>query len=296
MPSLIKSIKKIFRSDSKKSKKTVAAPASAPAATKIVAAAPTAAVATVAPVAPVLDAVEVSATPSHPENTHANHTFEALLKSDAQLAALAGHKYTKVVSAERVAAAKAGLEANGFKVTVASSRGEAFETLKSLIPAGSSVNNAHSTTLEEIGFITYLKGETPWNNVHATILAEKDYAKQGELRRTIGSTVDYYLTSMSAVTEDGKLAHADLSGSKVGGVAFGAANVIVVVGTNKIVKDEDEAWTRTNEFALAAESARARDAYGVPASAISNYEVIRKANPFNPNRIQVLLVNDSLGF
>ncbi|KAG0196843.1 hypothetical protein BGX28_009695 [Mortierella sp. GBA30] len=234
---------------------------------------------------------------SHPENTHVNHTFTALVKSDSQLAAFVDHTYSKPVSADRVAATKAGLEANGFKVHVVEGRGQAFETLKSLIPAGSSVNNAHSTSLEEIGFITYLKGQTPWNNVHATILAEKDHGKQAELRRTIGTTVDYYLTSMSAVTEDGKLVHADLSGSKVGGVAFGAGNVIVLVGANKIVKDEDEAFKRTHEFALAAESARARDAYGVPASAVVNYEVIKKANPFNPNRIQVILVKDqALGF
>lgn len=90
------------------------------------------------------------------------------------------------------------------------------------------------------------------------------------------------------MTEDGKLVHADLSGSKVGGVAFGAGNVIVLVGSNKIVKDEAEAYKRTHEFALAAESARARDAYGVPASAVVNYEVIRQANPFNPGRIQVV--------
>ncbi|KAF8929745.1 hypothetical protein EDD21DRAFT_361115 [Dissophora ornata] len=290
MPSLFKQIKKIFKSDSKKdSTKKAAASAAAPAAAA-------ATVAAEVSVAPVVEAAQTSTAPSHPENTQSKHTFTALVKSDAQLAALADHHYTKTVSAERVNAAKAGLEANGFKVHIVNSRGEAFETLKSLIPAGVSLNNAHSTTLEEIGFITYLKGETPWNNVHAQILAETDYAKQGELRRTIGSTVDYYLTSMSAITEDGKLAHADLSGSKVGGVAFGAGNVIVVAGTNKIVKDEDEAWKRTNEFALAAESARARDAYGVPASAIVNYEVIRKANPFNPNRIQVVLVNDALGF
>lgn len=97
---------------------------------------------------------------AHPENTHLNHTFAALAKSDAQLTPLADHHYTKPVAADRVAAAKAGLEANGFKVHVVESRGEAFETIKSLIPAGSSVNNAHSTSLEEIGFITYLKGET----------------------------------------------------------------------------------------------------------------------------------------
>ncbi|KAG0021433.1 hypothetical protein BGZ80_002401 [Entomortierella chlamydospora] len=282
MPSIIKKFKNIFKSDSKNStKKVVATPAT---------------IEVKSPVANVSDATQTSSAASHPENTHVNHTFAALAKSDSQLAGLANHRYTKVVSAERVNAAKAALEVNGFKVHLVNGRGEAFETLKGLIPAGASVNNAHSTTLEEIGFITYLKGETEWNNVHAQILAEKDFAKQGELRRTIGSTVDYYLTSMSAVTEDGKLAHADLSGSKVGGVAFGAGNVIVVAGTNKIVKDEDEAWKRTNEFALAAESARARDAYGVPASAIVNYEVIRKANPFNPNRIQVVLVNDALGF
>ncbi|KAF9094636.1 hypothetical protein BGX29_009427 [Mortierella sp. GBA35] len=288
MPSLIKQIKKIFKS--KKTATTKAAPA-APAA-PVAAAKPAAAA--VATTAPVLDAIKTE--PSHPENTHTNHTLAALFKSDAQLAPLANHHYSKVVSADRVAAAKAGLEKSGFKVHLVNSRGEAFEKVKNLIPAGASVNNAHSTTLEEIGFITYLKGETGWDNVHATILAEKDPAKQAELRRTIGSTVDYYLTSMSAVTEDGKLAHADLSGSKVGGVAFGAANVIVVVGTNKIVKDEEEAWTRTNEFALAAESARARDAYGVPASAIVNYEVLRNANPFAADRIQVVLVNDALGF
>ncbi|KAF9175461.1 hypothetical protein BGX21_007564 [Mortierella sp. AD011] len=234
--------------------------------------------------------------PSHPENTHVNHTFAALAKSDAQLAPLADHPYTKAASEERVEAAKASLEASGFKVHVVSSRDEAFETLKSLIPAGASVNNAHSTSLEEVGFITYLKGETEWDNVHAKILAEKDYAKQGELRRTIGSTVDYYLTSVSAVTETGALVHGDLSGSKVGGVAFGAKNVIVLVGSNKIVKDEDEAYKRTHEFALAAESARARDAYGVPASAVVHYEVIKKANPFNPSRIQVVLVKGALGF
>ncbi|KAG0325235.1 hypothetical protein BG000_001880 [Podila horticola] len=259
MPSLFKQIKKIFKSE-KSSKKAAPTPAPKPAPKPVAAAA--------APAA----------------------------KSDAHLAALADNKYTKAAPASRVAAAKAGLEANGFKVHHVKSRGEAFKTLKSLIPAGASVNNAHSTSLEEIGFITYLKGETPWNNVHAQILAETDPAKQGELRRTIGTTVDYYLTSMSAVTEDGKLAHADLSGSKVGGVAFAAANVIVVVGANKIVKDEDEAWTRTNEFALAAESARARDAYGVPASMIVHYEVISRANPMNPGRIQVVLVEDVLGF
>ncbi|KAG0245728.1 prespore-specific protein [Mortierella sp. GBAus27b] len=233
---------------------------------------------------------------SAPANTNLDQTFGALTKNDQQVTSLADSHFSKPASAERINAAKAALEANGFKVHVVTDRNAAFEAVKNLIPAGASINNAHSTTLEEIGFITHIKGQTPWKNVHGQLLEEKDAAKQADLRRTIGSTVDYYLTSVAAVTETGHLAHGDLSGSKVGGVAFGAANVIVIAGSNKIVKDEHEAWKRQEEFALPLESARVRIAYGLPASSITHYEVIRKANPFNANRIQVILVNEALGY
>jgi hypothetical protein len=149
---------------------------------------------------------------------------------------------------------------------------------------------------QQIGFITYIKGETPWKNIHGSIVHETDAAKQADLRRTLGSTVDYYLTSVAAVTETGHLAHGDLSGSKVGPVSFAAGNVIVVVGSNKIVKDEQEAWKRQSEFALPLESARVRIAYGLPQSNVTHYEYIRTPSPFNANRIQVLLVNEALGY
>ncbi|KAF8941270.1 prespore-specific protein [Dissophora ornata] len=231
-----------------------------------------------------------------PENTNLAETFAELTKSDKEITSLTSSHFAKAASAERVNAAKAGLEANGFKVHLVNTRHDAFEAIKNLIPAGTSINNAHSTTLEEIGFITYIKGQTPWKNVHGEILAEKDPAKQAELRRTLGSTVDYYLTSVAAISETGHISHGDLSGSKVGGVAYGSANVIVVAGSNKIVKDEHEAWKRQQEFALPLESARVRIAYGLPASAITHYEVIRKANPFNANRIQIIIVNEALGY
>ncbi|KAF9931303.1 hypothetical protein FBU30_010442 [Linnemannia zychae] len=233
---------------------------------------------------------------AHPVNTNEAETFSALTKSDSQVTHLANSHFSKPASAERINSAKAALEKNGFKVHLVNSKNDAFVALKNLIPAGASINNAHSTTLEEIGFITYIKGETPWKNVHATIIQERDPIKQAELRRTIGSTVDYYLTSVASITETGHITHGDLSGSKVGGVAFGAGNVIVVAGSNKIVKDENEAWKRQEEHALPMESARVRIAYGLPSSNITHYEVIRTANPFNANRIQIIIVNEALGY
>ncbi|ORZ09396.1 hypothetical protein BCR41DRAFT_424182 [Lobosporangium transversale] len=232
---------------------------------------------------------------TRPENSFANTTFQALVNSDPQIAHLKDGAYSKAASPERFNITKAGLEAKGFKVTIAENKDEAYEKLKSLIPAGASINLAHSTTLEEIGFINYLMGETPYVNIRAKILAEKDPVKQAELRRIDGTTVDYFLTSMCAVTENGELAHGDQTGTKVGGVAFGAKNVIVVVGSNKIVKDEAEAFKRTTEWCLPFASAFSREVFKAPGASLNNYQVIRQANPFNPDRIQVLLINEALG-
>ena len=71
---------------------------------------------------------------TRPENTFANTNFEALVKVDEKIAHFKDAAYSKAVNAERFEAAKAGLEAKGFKVTVAQNKDEAFETLKTLIP------------------------------------------------------------------------------------------------------------------------------------------------------------------
>ncbi|KAF9411785.1 hypothetical protein BGZ94_001230 [Podila epigama] len=232
---------------------------------------------------------------SHPENTNPAETFAGLTKTDPKVSGLVDTHFSKPASADRVRAAKAGLESKGFKVHVVNSRADAFELLKHLIPAGVSINNAHSTTLEEIGFITYIKGQTPWNNIHGAIVAEKDPAKQADLRRKLSSTVDYYLTSVAAITETGSLVHGDLSGSKVEGVAFGAGHVIVVAGSNKIVRDQTEAFQRLEQHALQLESARVRVAYGLPASSLTNISIINNATS-NKDRLHVVIVNEALGY
>ena len=83
-------------------------------------------------------------------------------------------------------------------ITVAN-RSQALEKVKSLIPAGASVMNGSSRTLEEIGFVEYLKsGNHGWNNLHAAVLAEQDPAKQEMLRKQ-SVLSDYYLGSVHAI-------------------------------------------------------------------------------------------------
>lgn len=71
---------------------------------------------------------------TRPASTFTTTTFEALLKTDEQIAHLKDGDYSKAASPERFESARAALESKGFKVTVAQNKDEAFETLKTLIP------------------------------------------------------------------------------------------------------------------------------------------------------------------
>jgi len=67
---------------------------------------------------------------------------------------------------ETIEATVEALEANGFEVVVVDSADEALQTVQSQIPAGASVMNGHSTTLEEIGFVDYLtEGDHEWESL-----------------------------------------------------------------------------------------------------------------------------------
>jgi len=224
---------------------------------------------------------------------------EHLYKHDSALTDLPFSEFSKAASHERVEATKKGLEAKGHKVTVVKDKHHALEAIKASIPKGSSVMNAGSTTLQEVGFVEYLKGETGWNNLHGKILAEQDQAKQAELRRQ-ALLADYYLSSITAVTENGEFTACDLTGTRTGAFIQAAGNVLIVAGTNKIVKNLEEAHKREEHYSLQLESARVRIAYaamGVKASNVNNSIVVKGANPWGtPGRFHIILVEESLGY
>jgi hypothetical protein len=226
------------------------------------------------------------------------HSAESLYKSDPTLKDLPFH-YSKPASHEAVEKTKKALEAKSHKVTVVNNKHEALEAIKKIIPKGASVMNAGSTTLQEIGFVDYLKTQTEWDNLHGKILAEPDHVKQAELRRQ-ALLADYYLSSVSGLTEDGEFTACDLTGTRVGAFIQAAGHVLLVVGSNKIVKDLQEANNRQEHYCLPLESARARIAYaamGVKGSSINNAVAIRGPNPWGtPGRYHVIIVQESLGF
>lgn len=195
---------------------------------------------------------------------------------------------------EVITQTKAALEKHGMNVEVVSNKQAALEWLKKNIPQRAKVMNGSSTTLAEIGFVDYLKAnQHGWNNLHEEILKEQDYAKQSELRRKALVDTDYFLASANAITQDGQVVAVDNTGSRVGAFPFAAKKLVLVVGAQKITKDVSEAMQRIKEYVFPLEDKRMIGVYGF-GSGYGKWVIIEQER--TPNRIQILIVKEKLGF
>jgi L-lactate utilization protein LutB len=196
-------------------------------------------------------------------------------------------------AADAIEEAVENLEANGFEVVVVDSADAALAELQSLIPAGASVMNGHSTTLEEIGFTEYLsEGDHEWESLPDEIWSIEDDAERQAARRE-SQTADYFLGGINAIAQSGELVAADRSGSRIGAYPFAAGNVVIVSGVNKIVPTVDDALDRLESVAYPLENERAQEAYGVD-SAIAKQLIFRQE--LEEGRTTVVLVRDQFGY
>ncbi|MDD5163705.1 MAG: lactate utilization protein [Candidatus ainarchaeum sp.] len=185
------------------------------------------------------------------------------------------------------------LESHNIKVILVESKKQALEKLVELIPTGSEIMNGSSTTLIEIGFVDFLQKEKQkWKNLHEQIFAEANPSKQADLRRK-AITADFFVSGVNAITKKGELVACDASGSRVGAFHFGAKNLVVVSGTNKIVENLSEAMKRIEEFVFPLENARAKKVYGA-GSSMNKFVVLAKEGA--KGRVTLILVKESLGY
>lgn len=85
---------------------------------------------------------------------------------------------------------------------------------------------------------------------------------------------------------------ASASGSQLPSYAYGASNVIWVVGSQKIVKDLAQAFDRLQSHTLPLEDERAMKAYGMNSS-INKILIYRKEPA---ERVTIILVKQAVGF
>ncbi|WP_196218111.1 LUD domain-containing protein [Streptomyces blattellae] len=186
----------------------------------------------------------------------------------------------------------AGCARRGFNPEVVADREEALQRIHELIPAGSDVTNGSSVTLHEIGLMAELESSRRWRWRRAEIYATKEPEKRVELRRW-ATTADYMVGSVNALAATGEAVCLDAGGTRVGGYAYGAGQVIWVVGRNKITPTLTEAIERVRTHVFPLEDQRMRRDMGQPAFA--GKLLVVEHEPL-PDRIKLILVDEDLGY
>ena len=191
-----------------------------------------------------------------------------------------------------------GLESRNMSGHYAANREEALELALSLIDEGSSVTMGGCMSAHEIGLVDALKAgpynfidRDAWEDKRAAMLAAYD--------------ADVFLASANAMTQDGGIVNIDGNANRVSAIAQGPKKVILIVGMNKICDDIDGACKRARNvaapinaqrFGLATPCAKTGSCMNCksPDTICCQFLITRFSR--HAGRIQVILVNDDLGF
>jgi acyl-CoA hydrolase len=200
-------------------------------------------------------------------------------------------RFTTLPDDETLASTVVALEEHGFSVEVADDLDAARRTVLARIPQGSTVMTNTSVTLQETGIADAINNDGPYESARNKMFA-LDFATQAQQMKAIGGQPDYALGSVHAVTHDGTLVIASASGSQLASYAWGAANVIFVIGAQKLVPTLEAARERIYKHSLVLEDARAIAAYGQNSSVGKILEIHQEL----PGRIHVVLVREVVGY
>lgn len=193
------------------------------------------------------------------------------------------------------------LNKKGYQAIYAENMEAARAAVASLIPQGASVAVGGSVTLTQTNILTDIQSGAyqyidRYNQPKFDIICDK-YRE--------GFTADYFVTSTNAITKNGELVNIDCTGNRTGCIAFGPKRVIIVAGTNKVVRDINAGILRAKEVAPlnakrlghktpCAEDGRCHDC--TCQQRICNVtSIVHNCFKF-PGRITIILVPEELGY
>ena len=194
-----------------------------------------------------------------------------------------------------------GLKSRYMEGFYAETKEEALKIALDLIPEGSSVSWGGTMSAAEIG-LTKALSEGNYNYIDRNGAPSKEEKRKREIE---AYGCDYYIASSNAITEDGILVNLDGNANRVSCIAYGPEHVVMIIGMNKVTADLDTAISRTRHEAAPINAQRfdidtpckltgACADCKSPDSICCQLLITRLEH--HPDRMKVILVNDSLGF
>jgi len=201
-------------------------------------------------------------------------------------------KYAKTADKRSLYKTVKAFKKNGVKVHVYKKENQAVKKLFELIPKGAEIMNMTSTTLNTLNVPERLIKEKSFNLIRSK-LNKMNNPSQAIEKKRLGSSQQYAIGSVQAVTESGQILIASNTGSQIPAYAYGAEHVIWVIGTQKIVKNLSQGIERIYKYCLPLENERFMKLYGKKSN-VSKILIINDEKV--PKRITIIFIEKNIGF
>jgi len=199
--------------------------------------------------------------------------------------------YTAPASTDELDALAERLRERNFEALIVGTAAEARQAVLDRIPDGVTIHSGKSKTLDDLGISQVLMDSDRYDFVRKH-LYKMDRQTQSREIRQLGSAPDLMLGSVNAITKDGQLVASSATGSQLGPFASGAGRLILVVGSQKIVKDLDEALARIRDYVQPYEDQRLREQAGI-GTILARILILER--DFRPGRTTIVLVREPVG-
>lgn len=194
------------------------------------------------------------------------------------------------------------LASRNMEATFVETKEDALKAALDIIKEGSTISCGGVMSAHEIGLIEALKNGN-YNFLDRE--GEKDPAKRAEIEKQVFTDCDYFLISANAMSEDGVIVNIDGNANRVSALAYGPKQVVMIVGMNKVVHTEEDAYRRAKYIAAPINAQRfgldtpcaktGKCANCVHEQCICCQILITRYSR-HTGRIKVILVNEDLGF
>ncbi|SDP72917.1 lactate utilization protein [Selenomonas ruminantium] len=191
-----------------------------------------------------------------------------------------------------------GLQSRNMEGFYAKDKEEALKLALELIPKGSTVTMGGAMSVHEIGLTEALTTED-YNFI------DRDKVEDKRKAMLMAYDADVFLSSTNAMTQDGILVNIDGNANRVSAIAQGPKKVLFIVGLNKVCDDLDGAMKRARNvaapinaqrFGLSTPCAKTGACFDCKSPDTICCQFLITRYSLHKGRIQVILVNDNLGF
>ena len=177
------------------------------------------------------------------------------------------------------------------EVVIVNNGAEARQVVLERIPQGAQVHSGKSKTLMDAGIFDAIMDQNQYNAIRHQIL-KMDRKTQGQEIRKLMAAPDFMLGSVNAITEAGILVAASATASQIGSYANTAGNLILVVGSQKIVPDLETALKRIREHVQPWEEQQVRKAVNL-GTFVGKILIVERE--WVNGRVTVILVREPIG-